>query len=236
MNDSTSQEPNKTTDQRESYAMRGSSTSTNWFAKRTAARDAAFFLPHLRSGMNLLDCGCGTGSITVGLAETVAPGQVVAIDNREDAIESAKAHAQESDVDDIRFEHGSIYELSFADGEFDAVFSHAVLEHLSEPVAALKEIYRVLKPGGLVGVRTIDIDGVILAPEDPLLMQAWSLVHEMVQHHGGNFKVGQASPRPCLTVLGLLESKHPLLMTPMELREATRAWSERVASEGGDEL
>jgi ubiquinone/menaquinone biosynthesis C-methylase UbiE len=48
--------------------------------RRTAAREGAFFLPHLRPGMRVLDCGCGPGSITVGLAAAVAPGQAVGID------------------------------------------------------------------------------------------------------------------------------------------------------------
>ena len=48
--------------------------------RRTAARSAAFLLPHLRPGMRLLDFGCGPGSITVGLAGVVAPGEVVGVD------------------------------------------------------------------------------------------------------------------------------------------------------------
>jgi hypothetical protein len=49
-------------------------------ATLTAGEEAAFFLPNLRSGMHLLDVGCGPGSITVGLAEVVAQGTLVGID------------------------------------------------------------------------------------------------------------------------------------------------------------
>jgi cyclopropane fatty-acyl-phospholipid synthase-like methyltransferase len=48
-------------------------------ARRTAACNAAFMLPHLRPGMRLLDAGCGPGSNTIGLAEAVAPGEVIGV-------------------------------------------------------------------------------------------------------------------------------------------------------------
>src|SRR5579883_1469751 len=59
-------------------------------AARTGASDAAFLLPHLRPGMRLLDCGCGPGVITSGLAQAVAPGEVVGIDIRSAMIEQAR--------------------------------------------------------------------------------------------------------------------------------------------------
>ena len=62
-------------------------------ARRTAQVNAAFLLPHLKPGMRLLDCGCGPGSITVGLAQAVAPAETVGIDASPDAIEAARAHA-----------------------------------------------------------------------------------------------------------------------------------------------
>jgi ubiquinone/menaquinone biosynthesis C-methylase UbiE len=48
--------------------------------RRTVETNASFVPPHLRPGLSVLDCGCGPGSITVGLAGRVAPGQVVGID------------------------------------------------------------------------------------------------------------------------------------------------------------
>ncbi|MBI4340440.1 MAG: methyltransferase domain-containing protein, partial [Chloroflexi bacterium] len=50
------------------------------FQLRRASSRAAYLLPHLRAGFSLLDCGCGPGTVTIGLAEAVAPGQVVGID------------------------------------------------------------------------------------------------------------------------------------------------------------
>ena len=60
-------------------------------ARRTAERNAAFFLPHLQPGVRLLDAGCGAGSITLGLAEAVSGGEAIGVDASGEAIASACA-------------------------------------------------------------------------------------------------------------------------------------------------
>src|SRR5437660_8574741 len=135
-------------------------------ARRTAAHNAAFLLPHLKPGMKLLDTGCGPGSITIGLAEAVAPAETVGIDASADAIEEARALAASRGCTNLRFEVADVYALPFEDATFDAAFSHAVMQHLRDPLTALREIRRVLKPGGVVGIADADHDGTILAPPD----------------------------------------------------------------------
>ena len=93
MNHTTSQSPDSHSDQSEVYSHADSAAATGLFARRTALSQAAFFLPHLRPGMSLVDCGCGPGTITVNLAEIVVPDQVVGIDIDAGAIESAQALA-----------------------------------------------------------------------------------------------------------------------------------------------
>ncbi|MCP4397870.1 MAG: class I SAM-dependent methyltransferase [bacterium] len=61
--------------------------------RRTAESHAAFFFPHLCAGMSLLDCGCGPGAITVGLAGAVAPGEVVGLDIEKSQIDLARSNA-----------------------------------------------------------------------------------------------------------------------------------------------
>ncbi len=117
------------------YGERGDS-----FSYRTASVDADFFLPHLKSGMSVLDGGCGSGSITIGLAEVVAPGEMVGIDIGQVPIEHARELAQERKVSDVKFEVASIDAIPFEDASFDAVFSNFVLEHLRNPADALKEM------------------------------------------------------------------------------------------------
>src|SRR5262245_59048725 len=112
-------------------------------ARRTAAVQAAFFLPNLRPGMRVLDVGCGPGTITLGLAEAVAPGEVAGVDVREDRLALARAAATERKVPNTRFEIGDVYALPFPDAAFDAVLVHAVLEHLPDPGRALAAVRRV---------------------------------------------------------------------------------------------
>ena len=126
-----------------------------WAQATHARRTADFitlFTPRLRPGKRLLDCGCGPGSITVGFAQRVAPGEVIGIDIRPNVIEQARALAGERGVPNLTFEVASVYQLPYPDHSFDAAFASALLQHLDSPVDALKEIHRVLKPGGFVGI------------------------------------------------------------------------------------
>ncbi len=164
----------------------GYGAPSEYMAQRTASTHAGFFLPHLGSGMSLLDCGCGPGTTTVGLAEILAPGEVVGIDIGESQIELARAHAAERQVFNVRFEVANIFELPFPEDSFDAVFAHTVLQHLSDPIAALEEMRRVLKPGGIVGIREEDWGSHLLAPHLPLVEETFELYFKYWQHNGGD--------------------------------------------------
>ena len=84
-------------DQREVYAHGYESALTlKLHASRTVDKQAGWFLPYLQPRMTLLDCGCATGSITVGLAKVVAPGQVTGVDISEIEIERAQTRAAEA--------------------------------------------------------------------------------------------------------------------------------------------
>lgn len=145
------------------YAFEYDSPVTHQFhASRTASTNAAFFLPYLKPGLSLLDCGCGSGSITLGLAEAVAPGPVVGIDVGPTVIEAARQSAAQSKLSDVSFRTADVYQLPFADATFDAVFTHNMPEHLSDPLKAFREMQRVLKPGGVIGARDGDTDGYLL--------------------------------------------------------------------------
>jgi ubiquinone/menaquinone biosynthesis C-methylase UbiE len=148
-------------------------------SRRTAERNAAFLLPHLRPGMSLLDAGCGPGSITVGLARVVAPGETVGIDGSVETIEAARAHAESSGCGNVRFEAADVCALPFADATFDAAFAHALLQHLPFPLDALKELRRVLKPGGVIGVADADFDGALFAPENDAIARGTEIMRRM---------------------------------------------------------
>jgi len=136
----------------------------------------------LRPGMRLLDVGCGPGSITRGLAQTVFPGEVVGVDMQSALIEKARVAAR--GAANARFEVANIYELPFADHSFEAVFANGVLMHLREPVRALAELRRVLRPGGIAGVRDPDFGTALHVPMTSLLEKWLALRAEMRRHDG----------------------------------------------------
>src|SRR6185503_13988946 len=136
----------------ETYTHRHAAATVKQHAQRTADEAAAFLLPQLRAGMRLLDVGCGPGSITRGLAERVTPGEVVGVDLSADTLEAARRDAAARGLDNLRYEEGSVYALPFPDASFDVAYAHQVLQHLRERDAALREILRVLRPGGLLAV------------------------------------------------------------------------------------
>ncbi|MBV8337335.1 MAG: class I SAM-dependent methyltransferase [Alphaproteobacteria bacterium] len=139
---------------------------------RRSGQAGAFLTPHLRPGMRLIDCGCGPGSITVDLARVVAPGEAIGIDLREDALTHGRALARDRGIPNVLFHAASVYRLPYADGSFDAAFACAVLQHLGAPLAALKEIRRVLKPGGVIGIADGSSPITFRYPTNPLL-EAW---------------------------------------------------------------
>jgi ubiquinone/menaquinone biosynthesis C-methylase UbiE len=165
-------------------------------SRRTAERNAAFLLPYLRPGMTLLDAGSGPGSITIGLARAVAggdagaPGECIGIDASAERVEDARTRAAADGVTNVRFDVADVCKLPFADATFDAAFAHALLQHLPWPLDALAEIRRVLKPGGIIGVADADLDGALLAPEDPMLARGNEIMRRMRQnpHVGKNLR------------------------------------------------
>jgi SAM-dependent methyltransferase len=177
---------------REAYTQRDNPDFDAAMAARTASSEAAFLLPHLRPGLRLLDVGCGPGTITLGLAAAVAPGEVVGLDLRPEVVEQARAVAAREGAANVRFEVGSAYALPYPDGSFDAAFAHIVLMHLREPVRALAEIRRVLRPGGVVGVRDVDFGAQLVFPLTPLWEQYLALRDRVRRHNGGHRSLGRA--------------------------------------------
>ncbi len=147
------QRANSSLSRGEQYSL---ADSTQWHQRhtqRTAEVHARFFLPYLRLGMNLVDCGCGTGSITVGLAEALSPGEVTGIEISASDVDLARERVKQGGHTNLRFEVADVHELPLPDESVDAAFFHANLNHLNDPVRALREAHRVLKPGGVVGAR-----------------------------------------------------------------------------------
>ncbi|MEE1926936.1 methyltransferase domain-containing protein [Streptomyces sp. TRM 70351] len=151
---------------------------------RTAENSAAYLLPRLRAGLALLDVGCGPGTITAELAARVAPGPVTAVDRSAEILDAARAQARRAGVPGVRFLTGDVHALDFPDDSFDVVHAHQVLQHVGDPVAALREMRRVCRPGGLVAVRDADYAAMTWYPQLPGL-DAWQELYQRVARAGG---------------------------------------------------
>jgi SAM-dependent methyltransferase len=173
-------------DQQEAYVHGYGSAAHRLMERRVAPTSAGFLFPYLRPGMRVLDCGCGPGSVTVGLAEVVSPGEVVGIDSSQVQIDRATALAHERGLANVRFEVGDVYQLGFPDTSFDVVFTQALLIHLGDRLAALQEIRRVLKPSGVVGISDNDWGVMCWEPSTALLRDAQALWVRVVEHLGGD--------------------------------------------------
>jgi SAM-dependent methyltransferase len=132
---------------------------------RTLANSAAYLEPHLATGLKVLDVGCGPGTITAEFADRVGPaGSVTGIDASDDVISLASSTQQR---DNLAFAVGDVYALAAPDDTFDVVHAHQVLQHLGDPVAALREMRRVCKPGGIVAARDSDYPSMAWHPYAP---------------------------------------------------------------------
>ena len=133
---------------------------------RTAENSAGYLLGELRPGMELLDIGCGPGTITLDLAarcRTRTGGRASTARRRSSKRPSSSVPKR--NIGNARFDVGDVYGLEIADGSFDVVHAHQVLQHLTDPVDALGEMRRVLRPGGQVAVRDSDYGAKIWAPQ-----------------------------------------------------------------------
>ena len=175
----------------ETYTPGYSEVAAAFMVRRRLDPNGAFFLPYLQSGISVLDCGCGPGTITRDIAKQVSPGKVTGVDFNADQVAAATREAKSQGIANVEFRQGSAYALPFADDSFDAVFSHALLEHLKEPVKAAIEFRRVLKPGGMLGVCTPDWGGFLLAPPSEKLLLAFEAYKELQNRNGGDVYCGQ---------------------------------------------
>lgn len=128
-------------------AKHGAGEIWNWESpagKLRWKRRVQMLSDHLRPGMTILEIGCGTGYFTRELTRRGA--DIIAIDVSPDLLEIAKA---KSSAPNVRYEIQNAYALTYSDATFDSVVGSSILHHL-EIEEALREIYRVLKPGGTI--------------------------------------------------------------------------------------
>lgn len=160
-------------------------------AWRSAANSAAYLLDRLRPGLDLLDVGCGPGTITTDLARLVAPGRAVGCDVSPAVVAGADASRRSGGPSNAAYLVADGYRLPFGDSSFDVVHAHQLLQHLSDPVAALQETCRVLRPGGLLAVRDGDYGAFAWAPDSAGLDRWLQLYEAVARRNGGEPEAGR---------------------------------------------
>lgn len=156
---------------------------------RTAENSARYLLPRLSPADTVLDVGCGPGTLTVDLAARVT--RVTALEATADALALCRETATSAEATNIDFVVGDACALPFADETFDVVHAHQVLQHLADPVHALREMWRITRPGGIVAVRDCDYAGFVWYPHDPRLDRWMALYQRLARSNQGEPNAGR---------------------------------------------
>ena len=145
----------------------------------------------LKTGMKVLDAGCGTGAVARKMAAKVSPGEVYGIDIDSLFISEAKKLATNEGMKNIEFELGDVDDLKHHDGTFDVSYCRLVLMHVKNPVKTVTELKRVTKKGGIVAVSDNDDGGVILYPEMPKMIDIWAKYGRSAKKRGVDRYIGR---------------------------------------------
>lgn len=156
---------------------------------RTAENSAAYLLPYLRKEHALLDVGAGPGTITADLAAWVS--RVTSTEVSEDALELSRAEISSRGLGNVEFAVEDVKSLSPPDDVYDVTHAHQVLQHVSDPVQALREMRRVTRPGGVVAVRDSDYAAFAWYPLLPELDEWLALYRTAARANGGEPDAGR---------------------------------------------
>ncbi|MQY39703.1 Ubiquinone/menaquinone biosynthesis C-methyltransferase UbiE [Streptomyces sp. RB17] len=158
---------------------------------RTAENSAAYLLGSLKPHMKILDIGCGPGTITADLAERVPDGHVTGVDHAPGILEQARATAAGRGLTNVDFAVADVHALDYPDDTFCVVHAHQVLQHVGDPVQALREMHRVTRPGGFIAVRDGDYGAMTWYPAMPGLENWLDLYERVARANGGEPDAGR---------------------------------------------
>jgi SAM-dependent methyltransferase len=135
-----------------------------------------------RPGQRIVDVGCGPGAVTTRLVDRLGAELVAAIDPSASFVAAARDRLPGVDI-----RQGVAEELPWVDGTFDAALAQLVVHFMADPVAALREMARVTRPGGLVAASVWDYGG-----ERSPLSPFWLAVREIDPDHPGESQLAGA--------------------------------------------
>ena len=142
-------------------------------------------------GSLVLEAGCGVGAQTVTLARNGGRASFVSIDLAHSSILQARAAADAEGLRNVTFCRADLLNAPFSAGTFDHVFICFLLEHLVDPLGALRAARELLKPGGSVTAIEGDHGSCYFHPETREAMRAWDCLIEVQRRMGGDSLIGR---------------------------------------------
>jgi ubiquinone/menaquinone biosynthesis C-methylase UbiE len=141
--------------------------------------------------MQVVDVGCGSGNMTRWLAQQVgATGSVIGVDASADQIEQALLLTNETDLANVTFKLGDIYNPGLPLNSFDLVYCRLVLMHLTHPIEALRQLKALLKPGGKLVCEEMDISAITCEPESAVFARMRELNLAMSDLRRQHYRLG----------------------------------------------
>jgi SAM-dependent methyltransferase len=142
-------------------------------------------------GCRVLEAGCGVGAQTLTLAKNSPGAMIMSIDISENSVAEAKRNAAAAGLSNVQIEQADIFNLHYGMDSFDHIFVCFVLEHLADPVTALRSLGRHLKSGGTITVIEGDHGSAYFYPESKAAHRAIDCQVELQRKAGGNAMIGR---------------------------------------------
>ncbi len=186
-----------TSGSRSSYALGSTAVEHERLTRQAAllvpCTERVFREAGIGSGQRVLDIGSGVGDVAMLVARLVGPsGEVVGIERDSRAIARARDRVADAGLTNIRFTQRDASDVE-CDRSFDAVVGRFILQFLPDPLAVLKRLHQVVRPGGIIAFQEVSYTPFLaLSARLPLWSAIVSLVDETMRRAGANTEIGLA--------------------------------------------
>jgi len=143
-----------------------------------------------RPGLDVLDLGCGPGVCSMAMADEQDGGSVIGVDRSPLMLKHARQFATEQDTRNVTFLQGNVDNLPLLESSIDFTWSRYLFQHLPNPRAALREVRRVLRPGGTVCIVDIDHGYRRLTPHHPTIEACFEQLKDAQRQLDGDPEIG----------------------------------------------
>jgi ubiquinone/menaquinone biosynthesis C-methylase UbiE len=143
------------------------------------------------AGSSVLEAGCGVGAQTVILAKNSPHAHFTSIDISPTSLQAGATAIAQANLTNVTLQYADIFDLPFPAESFDHIFVCFVLEHLNNPIAALRCLQPVLKRGGTITVIEGDHGSTYFHPESQLASRTIQCLIDIQAKLGGNSLIGR---------------------------------------------